>query len=99
MDLKIVVVFLMLGLFLSGCIVNESITGTYVLESNNQSYFILKTDGTYTLHFNSGSFQNGSYVFENNYLILKGKTDFSDYYFTKRDNYFLNNVGGIYVKK
>jgi hypothetical protein len=26
MDLKIVVVFLMLGSFLSGCIVNESIT-------------------------------------------------------------------------
>ncbi len=98
MDLKIVVVFLIFGSFLSGCI-GESIAGKYVHESNNQSYFILHDDGTYILHFGSGSYQNGSYVYDKNYLLLKGKTDFSDYYFTKRDNNFSNNVGGVYVRQ
>ncbi len=94
-----VILAIIIASLFSGCIGNESIAGKYVWIKNNSSYFVLKTEGTYILSFGDGSYQNGSYAYNDNYLHLKGKTAFSDYYYTKRDNYFFNDVGGIYVKQ
>ncbi len=88
----------------SGCVDNpkNSIVGTYVSNSDAESYFTLYDNDTYFMHYPGGSSKTGNYDYGDGLLVFKYYYAGSDYIFEqkyKNEDTFINNIGGEYVKK
>ena len=93
-----VILAIILGGLFSGCIGEESITGTYVLEEDHKGYFILYEDGTFNQWFVDGTSGSGTYRFQNNSLLMTHVPFGNVNILIKNGTAFDNDRGGKYVK-
>jgi hypothetical protein len=108
MAYKSVLILLVLGVAIfSGCVSNpeNSVVGTYVWTGNPNGYFTLYANSTCFLHDSDNSTWTGYYAYSSDNRMLCFKNyypDGNDDCWTQKygsDNTFINNLGGVYVKK
>ncbi len=93
-----ITVTILLIFLLSGCISNESSTGTYAHESG--AFFILNEDKTFYETFSDGNTVSGTYTALPDGNLTMVYNPFGSFIVMEKiENGYKNKYGGIYKKK
>ena len=98
MEYKIVLILLVLGAAIfSGCVGN-TVTGKYVYEKDNRSYYVFYPNGEFNAFGSDGGSASGTYRIENNEFILTYRPFGNVIKLKKEGDVLVDKDGDRYIK-